>query len=286
MPKAECFFEVSWEICNKVGGIYTVIKSKVAQMMKQYKRLYMVGPYVAKKAAAEFQQMPPPDNLKVIFEELKKEGIECYFGQWIVKGKPSTILIDFSKFMQHKDGIKSHLWDKFKIDSLSAGGDYDEPLVWSWAVGKLLEKISSSWGCPQMVGQFHEWLSGSALIYLKDKGLPVATVFTTHATILGRTLAGSERPLYDILDKIDPDQEAKNYGVAAKHGVEKVSAQQADVFTTVSAITGLEAEYILGRKPDHLLPNGLDFDKLPDLEEIPTKHAVYKNKIKGNGFQR
>ncbi|MFC1801381.1 hypothetical protein ACFLZB_02865 [Nanoarchaeota archaeon] len=280
MPKAECIFEVSWEICNKVGGIYTVIKSKVARMMGHYKNLYLVGPYVAKKAAAEFQQMPAPENLKGVFEELKKEGIECYYGQWMVKGKPQTILIDFSKFMQHKDGIKSHLWEKFKIDSLGSGGDFDEPLVWSWAVGKLLEKVFSAWNCPKMVGQFHEWLSGGALLYLKDKGVKIATVFTTHATILGRTLAGSDRPLYEILEKIDADAEARNYGIQSKHGMEKASALGAHIFTTVSDITGLEAEHILGRKPDHLLPNGLDFDKLPDLEEIPTKHGFYKAKIK------
>lgn len=279
MAQAQCFFEVSWEICNKVGGIYTVIKSKASQMMKHYKGLYMVGPYIPKKAAAEFQPEPVPENFKAIFNDLKNEGIECYYGNWLIKGKPKTILIDFSKFMQHKDGIKTYLWEKFKIDSLGVSDDFNEPLVWGWAAGKLLEKISSAWKC-SMVGQFHEWLSGSALLYLKDKQMPVATVFTTHATILGRTLAGSERPLYDILENINADEEAKKYGIAGKHGLEKASALKSDIFTTVSKITGLEAEHILGRKPDHLLPNGLDFDKLPDLEEIPYKHAVYKAKIK------
>jgi glycogen(starch) synthase len=163
---------------------------------------------------------------------------------------------------------------------LNSGGDFDEPLVWSWAVGKFLEKVFSAWKCPKMVGQFHEWLSGGALLYLKDKDIKIATVFTTHATILGRTLAGSDRPLYEILEKIDADAEACNYKIQSKHSIEKASAQQASVFTTVSDITGLEAEHILGRKPDHLLPNGLDFDKLPDLEEIPTKHGFYKAKIK------
>lgn len=280
MAKAECVFEVSWEICNKVGGIYTVIKSKVPRMMSYYKKIYMVGPYVPKTAAVEFQQQPAPDNLKEIFEELKKEGIECYYGQWLIKGKPETILIDFSKFMKHKDGIKSYLWEKFQIDSLGAGGDFDEPVIWSWAVGKLLESIRKTWDCKAIVGQFHEWLSGGALLYLKDKGINLATVFTTHATMLGRSLAGSDRPLYEILEKIDADKEAKNLGVQAKHGMEKASALQADIFTTVSKITALEAKHILGREPDHLLPNGLDFDKLPDLEEIPTKHAFYKAKIK------
>lgn len=257
-----------------------MIKSKAAQMMKHYKNIYMVGPYYPKKAAPEFQQMPPTDELKPIFEELKQEGIECFYGRWLIKGKPQTILIDFSKFMQHKDGIKSYLWEKFEIDSLGASHEFDEPAVWGWAVGKLLEKLSSAWGCPKMVGQFHEWLSGAGLLYLIDKKLPIATVFTTHATILGRTLAGDGRPLYDILDKIDPEQEAKNYGLLPKFTMEKAAAEQAHIFTTVSKITAFEAEHILGRKPDHLLPNGLDFEKMPDLEEIPTKHGVYKAKIK------
>ncbi len=280
MAKAECVFEVSWEICNKVGGIYTVIKSKVPRMMKYYKNLYMVGPYVPKKAAVEFQQQPAPDNLKGIFDELKNEGIECYFGQWLIKGKPQTILIDFSKFMEHKDGIKAHLWEKFKVDSLGTGSDFDDPVVWSWAVGKFLEKFSLAKQSLKIVGQFHEWLSGGALLYLKDKKIGMATVFTTHATMLGRSLAGSDRPLYDILDKIEADKEAKNLGIQSKHSMEKASALGADIFTTVSKITGLEAKHILGREPDHLLPNGLDFDKLPDLEQIPTKHGFYKSKIK------
>lgn len=278
--KAACFFEVSWEVCNKVGGIYTVLSSKAAQMMSYYPAFFFIGPYVAKKAAVEFQHLSVPANLQTVFDGLHAEGIDCYYGKWQVKGKPTAVLIDFSSFMQHKDGIKAYLWERFQIDSLAVGSDFDEPVVWGWAVGKFLEKAVQALGSPKAVVQCHEWLSGAALLYIKDKKVPMATVFTTHATILGRTIAGAERPLYEILEQLQPEQEAKNYGIQAKHGMERASAQHADVMTTVSEVTGLEAKHLLGREADVLLPNGLDFEQFPDLEEIPAKHAEYKARIK------
>jgi len=278
--RAACFFEVSWEVCNKVGGIYTVLASKAAQLQRQYATLFFIGPYIARHAAAEFQHLPTPEKLQPVFEALRSEGIECYYGTWQIKGKPAAVLIDWVKFLQNKDGIKAYLWERFRIDSLAAGSDFDAPVVWGWAVGKFLEKVMQAWQCTDAVAQFHEWLSGAALLYVKDKRVPLAAVFTTHATVLGRTLAGADRPLYEELAHLHADEEAQASGVQAKHGLEKASAQAADVFTTVSEITALEAEHLLGRKPDALLPNGLDFERFPDLEQIPAKHQVYRERIK------
>ncbi|MEM3127292.1 MAG: glycogen/starch synthase [Candidatus Woesearchaeota archaeon] len=277
--KAKCCFEISWEVCNKVGGIYTVIASKAEQMMRFYPDLITIGPYFARKAAGEFVQETPPEPYRTIFEKLKKEGIVCYYGRWLIKGKPATILISFSQFMDKKNEIKTELWNNFQVDSLRAGFDFDEPAVWGYCVGRFLEELNLMQECKKVVCHFHEWLTGSALLYAKLKKLKVKTVFTTHATILGRTISGSNRALYDILDKIDPLVEAKQYFIESKHTLEKASANNADIFTTVSEITGLEAQYLLGRKPDVLVPNGLDFNRFPNLEEIPTNHSKYKEKI-------
>ena len=279
--KADILFEVSWEVCNKVGGIYTVVKSKAARMVERYGNNYfMVGPYFASKAIAEFQEEMPNDFCKAPFEELKKAGIICHFGKWLSEGAPLVILIDFVNYRYRINEIKRELWDWYKIDSLRAAPDYDEPVVWAYAVGMLIEKLSSCYSDKKIVAHFHEWLSGSGLLYLKKKNVKIATVFTTHATILGRTLASSSVDLYNVWNKINPDQEVYKYNVEAKHLVEKNSAAFADIFTTVSEITGMEASYLLKKKPDALLPNGLDISKFPTFEELVIKHKLQRDRIR------
>ena len=284
--EADYLFEVSWEVCNKVGGIYTVVSSKAHQMMEYYKENYfLIGPYFSDKAAREFSPETPNGKTMELFEILKKEGIIAHYGKWLIKGKPNTILIDFSRFFDKKNEIKTKMWDDFKIDSLNSPPDYDEPVVWSIAVGKLIEGLCNILK-GKKVAHFHEWLSGAALLYLKKKKIKVGTVFTTHATVLGRTLAGADIDLYCkedhkcTLELMDIEKEAYNYGVPSKHQLEKITAQNADVFTTVSEITSFEAKYILKRKANILIPNGLDFTKMPNLEEIPVKHRAYKAKIR------
>ncbi len=284
--KADYVFEVAWEVCNKVGGIYTVVRSKAPQMLEYYKSNYfLIGPYFSDKASHEFSQEVPDRKLKQVFDKLKQEGITAYYGRWLIKGKPSVILLDFNKFSYKKNDIKAQMWSDYKIDSLNSPPDYDEPVIWSMAVGRLLEELSSALK-GRKVAHFHEWLSGAAILYLKKKNIRIRTVFTTHATVLGRTLTGSDIDLYRkkdgkcVLELMDIEKEAYKHVVQAKHQLEKAAAQNARVFTTVSEITALEAEHILKRKPDILTPNGLDFHKLPNLEEVPIQHKVYKSKIR------
>lgn len=279
--KAKVCCEVSWEVCNKVGGIFTVVSSKASRMVEHYHDNYFtIGPFFPQKAIGSFEEKMPPDKLRMVFETLKQEGIECHYGTWLIKGSPNTILIDFSGFVKYSNGIKKYLWDTFKIDTLGTEyNDVDEPVVWAWAAGKVVEKIAAvSDGAT--VGHFHEWLAGAGILYLKGNNIRVGTVFTTHATMLGRTLA-SESKLYDVMESIDADAEAskRGQGTKAKHFLEKASARNADIFTTVSEITGMEAEQLLGRKPDVLLPNGLDMAKYPTFEEISIRHNLMKTKI-------
>ncbi len=281
--QADYVFEVSWEACNKVGGIYTVLKSKAKQMVDYYSQnYYLIGPYFPENLKGEFQEQALSKELLKTFSQLEKQGIKCHFGKWLVKGEPKMILIDFQGFWPNLNQIKTGLWEKYKIDSLGAGYDFDEPVVWSYAVGIFIEEISRLLKGKKVVAHFHEWLSGAGLLYLKRSKSKnkIGTVFTTHATVLGRTLAHHNVDFYSILHKIEPEKEIIRYNIKSKHQLEKVVAQNCDVFTTVSEITGLETKCFFGRKPDVLLFNGLDAEQFLALEEIGVKHRIQRNRLR------
>ncbi len=275
------FFEVSWEVCNKVGGIYTVVSSKAGRMIEEYgENYYAIGPYFMKKAQREFREEIIPDFLRDISETLKKEGIVIRYGKWLIEGQPNALLIDFAGFAARKNEIKKELWESFKVDSMNSDYfDFDEPVIWAYAAGRFADELSRKVN-RKICLQAHEWLSGAAILYIKKSGAKVATVFTTHATVLGRSISSSNTNLYASLESIKPEQECYTMGVHSKHQIERASALQADIFTTVSDITGLEATYLLGRKPDLLLPNGLDLKKFPTFEQASIAHDHVKRKIK------
>ncbi len=277
--------ESSWEVCNKVGGIYAVVSSKADQMVKKYKDNYiLIGPYFEKKAAAEFTSLKAPDFIQKVIDKFKKNNVILHYGVWYIKGKPKVLLVDFKSKMSEKNAIKTELWNSFKVDSLFSKFDFEEPVVWSYTVGMIVEELYKSLmekdSSLKVVLHSHEWLSGSSILYLKKYNSNVKTVFTTHATMLGRTISGAWGNLYDIIEKINPDETAKKLNVVDKHSLEKATALYSDIFTTVSEITGFEAEKILGRKPDIIVPNGLDFSSFPDNELVSIKHRIYREKIR------
>jgi glycogen(starch) synthase len=277
---ADTLYEVSWEICNKVGGIYTVVQSKAALMCSYYPDYFLIGPYFEDKSRVDFEEKKPNPSLSRVFQKLSEIGIVCKYGKWNIPSEPNTILVDFKGMLNKKNDIKKKLWEDYKIDSLYSAWDFDEPVVWATAVGILLNELEKESSGKKIVAQFHEWLAGAALLYLKNKKSGIATVFTTHATMLGRAIAGSGADLYRMMASINPERSAYDYKVQDKFLVERACAQNSDVFTTVSEITGLEAEKILGRKPEVLLLNGLDIDKFPTVEEFSLKHVICKEKIK------
>ncbi len=275
--------EISWEVCNKVGGISTVVASKAAEMVRRYPDSYfLVGPYFPAKALGVFEESVPPEHCKECFEDLKKEGIDVHTGTWLVKGNPRVLLIDFTNYVKNKNEIKRQLWESYGIDSLSTEYfDFDEPVVWAWAVGRVLEELQHVWK-DGLVAQFHEWLAGAGLLYVRKQKLKIGTIFTTHATTIGRALSSADINIYQLLDKLNGDEEARKRGPGtwAKHVLEKACAKNAHVFTTVSEITGMEAERFLDRTPDVLLFNGLDLAKFPTFEEASVKHRLFKSHIK------
>lgn len=279
-PGCNVLFESSWEVCNRVGGIYTVVKSKADILKKLYSHYFLIGPYIENQAINELKEMEPPSEMLDVFSRLKMKGIVCYFGKWLIKGEPLTILIDFRGRYGEAGRIKKELWDNYNVDSINAKWDFDEPVIWSEAVGMLIEEMSKKWHDRRIVGHFHEWLAGSSILYLKSRKSKVATVFTTHATMLGRSISGAGRDLYDEMDRIEPMGAARDIGIIEKHTSEKAAAAACDIFTTVSHTTAVEAEKFLGRRPEVLVLNGLDFSEYPNFIQASVNHAKYRDMLR------
>ncbi|MFB6100679.1 MAG: glycogen/starch synthase [Candidatus Nanohalobium sp.] len=270
----ENFIEVSFEVANKVGGIHQVLKSKASTMTEYYGDDYLtIGFYDEESAREEFSERECP--CPTIFSSLEDEGIECHYGVWNINSKPRCILVDISDMEKPVDDIKEEMWEKENIDSMGAGNDFDEPVKWSYAVGKLIDRILDQRNGDSVV-QLHEWMSSAAMF-----NFDAPTVFTTHATFLGRTLSNSD---FDLLEAVQngevDDSLAEEHGVKAKHQMEKTVAHNADAFTTVSKTTGKEAEAVLDRKPDQILPNGFNVEEYPSLEELSYNHKEKKQEMK------
>ena len=258
-------FEVSWEVCNKVGGIHTVLRSKVGEVIKEFgDNYFLIGPNLPRNI--EFEETDEP-CWRTIREPLAIRGFDCRFGRWTLPGRPKVILIrPAAKY--DKDQILFHLWEKYGVDSIAGGWDYIEPVLFSTACGEVIATVCKSLfdgEMPKVIAHFHEWMTGAGLLYLKEKAPYVATVFTTHATVLGRSMMGAGRDIYSELDTISPIEEARTYSVAAKHSIEHVSAREADVFTAVSEITAREAQKFLGRRPAPVTENGINLEDIPNL---------------------
>ncbi len=260
-------FETSWEVCNKIGGIYTVLstKAKTLQTLMKDKTIF-VGPDVWS-----------PDTPSPYFKESKtvlKEwrlnaslpyGISVRVGRWDVPGKPVAVLVKFDGLYAVKDDFYGEMWRLFGVDSLHAYGDYDEACAFSHAAGIVIESIVDFLNIDKnkVVAHFDEWTTGMGLLYVKWRMPEVATVFTTHATSIGRSICGNGKPLYDFLCGYNGDQMARELNMEAKHSLEKVAAHQADCFTTVSDITAIECEQLLELKPHVVTPNGFEQNFVP-----------------------
>jgi phosphorylase/glycogen(starch) synthase len=262
---SHCLFEVSWEVCNKVGGIYTVIRSKLPEATRIFGEDYfLLGPDL--KTNLDFEETDE-ECWNRIREGVAIKEIPCRFGRWKVPGEPKAILVGFGK-KYDKDQLLYRLWEDYGVDSIAGGWDYMEPVMFSYACSEVIETVHNLLVRPRgmrSVAQFHEWMTGAGLLGLKKRVPEIGTVFTTHATMLGRALAGSGMDIYTAMDHISPQREAGAHNITAKCSMETASAREADCFTTVSEITASEAKNFLGRTPDLITPNGLDVEHIPDL---------------------
>ncbi len=272
----DILFESSWEICNKVGGIYTVITSKIPVLKNLVSEYCSIGP-LFDSLPEEFTSQQPSSELQSIFDMLSHEGIRCVYGVWDVVGTP-CILIDGRSLFVHANDIKKFLWEQYGVDSLHSAYDFNEPLVWSWAVGKFIDLYQKQAPDKTVLGHFHEWLAAFSVFYLDSVSSSVSTVFTTHATMLGRTLCSHGKLDYDNFSVDNPEALAREYGVVDKFSTERAGAKFADGFSTVSDITAKECEVFFGVHP-HVTPNGLPINLYPSFEEMSVQHLKYQEKI-------
>lgn len=262
-------FESSWEVCNKVGGIYTVLSTRAKTLAEKLgDNLIFIGP--------DFwigENNPLFKESKSLFQEWRKSALEndnlkLRVGRWQIPGKPVVVLVDFQPFFEKKNDIYTWAWQHYAIDSLHAYGDYDEASMFSYAAGKIVESFYKFHGLntkDKVVYQAHEWMTALGALYVQWAVPEIATIFTTHATSIGRSIAGNNKPLYDYLSCYNGDQMAAELNMQSKHSVEKAAAQHVDCFTTVSDITARECEQLLEKKPDQILVNGFEDDFVPKM---------------------
>ena len=264
--ETDLLFEVSWEVCNKIGGIYTVLSSKAKTLKEQFKdKLIFIGPDVWS------QENPSPYFIESktllrrwIDKAMLPEGVDVRVGRWDIPGKPLAVLVRFDGMYACKDAAYGRMWELYGVDSLHAYGDYDEGCAFARAAAAVIESIITSYKTDprKVVAHFDEWTTAMGLLTLKADMPEVATVFTTHATSIGRSICGNGKPLYDQLRNYNGDQMAAELNMQSKHSLEKAAALQADCFTTVSDVTADEAEQLLERRP-FVTPNGFELNFVP-----------------------
>ncbi|HZK03419.1 MAG TPA: glycogen/starch synthase [Bacteroidaceae bacterium] len=275
-------FIVSWEVCNMVGGIYTVLSTQAKMLAeKSGATLVYIGP--------DFQK----DQYNPLFEEdralystwlnsvWKSQGLAVRVGRWRIPGKPIVFLIDFQPYYAMKNIIYKKAWELFKIDSLHGYGDYDEASMFSYAAAKTVSSFYKYYlgEKDRVIYHAHEWMAGMGMLFLKSEIPAISTVFTTHATTVGRSIASNNKLLYQYFDGYNGDQMSSELNVESKHSVEKQSALRADCFTTVSELTARECAQFFGRVPDVITVNGFENDFVPSDTIFAEKRAAARKTI-------
>lgn len=278
----EYLFESSWEVCNKVGGIYTVLSTKAHTLQQSFKdKLIFIGPDVWANTNA-------PDFIEddVLFADWRAytkttENLKVKVGRWNVPGKPPVILVDFKPFFKERDSFFYSMWESFRVDSIHAYGDYDESCIFAYAVGKVIESFYHFYKLEnkKVAALFNEWMLGMGALYIQKQIPAIATLFTTHATSIGRSIAGNNKALYAYMDGYNGDQMAKELNMEAKHSLEKETALHVDCFTTVSDITARECKQLLDKAPDIVTPNGFEPNFVPAKKEYEKKRTAARRDL-------
>lgn len=280
--KPSYIFEVSWEVCNLVGGIYTVLSTKAKTLQKNYKeKVVFVGPDVWKDEPSPYFIEDNSVTDGWLEQARLPYGLKVRTGRWDIPGQPIVVLVDFTPLYAHKNELYRLMWDLYRVDSMPAYGDYDEASAFAWASALVIENyyLYISGKSHDVIAHFNEWTTAMGLLYLKHFQPNIATLFTTHATSIGRSIAGNNKPLYDYMQGYNGDQMAQELNMVSKHSVEKRAALHADCFTTVSDITAKECEQLLERKPDVVTPNGFERNFVPAAKERGARRQETRTKL-------
>ena len=279
--KPDYIFESSWEVCNKVGGIYTVLSTRAKTLQEEMKdHIIFIGPDFWKESESPYFK-----EEKSLFAqwqwEAKEQGLTVRVGRWDIPGEPIAILVDFNSFFEKKNEIYGWLWEHYGVDSLHAYGDYDEALMFSYAAAQVVESFYQHFELKgkHVVYHVNEWQCGVSALYINNRLPEVGTVFTTHATCIGRSIAGNQKPLYDYLFAYNGDQMAQELNMQSKHSVDKQTALNVDCFTTVSDITAKECLELLDKPVDVVLPNGFDNSFVPKASVFPRKRRAARRRL-------
>lgn len=276
-------FESSWEVCNKVGGIYTVLSTRAKTLQDKLKdHIMFIGPDVWKeKENPLFEE--DASLLKSWRDTAENENLHVRIGRWNVPGHPIAVLVDFQPYFAIKNDIYTRLWEDYGVDSLHAYGDYDEASMFSYAAGLVVESYYNhilKGQCEHVVYQAHEWMTGLGALYIQKHVPEVATIFTTHATTIGRSIAGNHKPLYEYLFAYNGNQMAQELNVQSKHSIERETAHHVDCFTTVSEVTNRECAELLDKPADVVLMNGFEKDFVPSKAQFARKRREARRKLR------
>lgn len=279
-PQPPLLFECAWEVCWQLGGIYTVLRSKAAAMQETWgDRYFLIGPYNPATAALEFEERPTEGFIRQALDKLREAGMPCHYGQWLIPGRPRVILLDYRARFGNLDTDKYLMWKDHGISVPANDGEINEVIAFGFAVTEFFRQLAGVIPDRKVLAHFHEWMGGVAVPRMAHLRIPVTTIFTTHATLLGRYLASDDPHFYDHLSLYKPDEQAAKYQIWPRFAIERCAAHASIVFTTVSEVTSVEAEKLLGRTPDAILPNGLNIQRFAALHEFQNLHRQYKEKI-------
>lgn len=281
-PTTDFIFEASWEVCNKVGGIYTVLSTRAKTMQEAMPdKVLFIGPdFWRDKENPLFTE--DKRMLKSWKAKALAEGLDIRVGRWNVPGRPCAVLVNFQKYFAMRDHLYAKLWEYAKVDSMNGYGDYDEANMFSYAAALVAESFyrhNLAKDCKNVVFQAHEWMTCLGAMYIQQNVPEIATIFTTHATTIGRSIAGNNKPLYDYLWAYNGVQMSRELNVEAKHSMERETAHRVDCFTTVSEVTDHECEELLDKKCDAILPNGFEADFVPKGTEFIRKRQEAREMI-------
>lgn len=274
-------FETSWEVCNKVGGIYTVLSTRAKTLQEIMRdRIVFIGP-----DCFNGEENPYFFENKALFNDwlavAKHDGLSLKIGRWNTPGTPIAFLVDFKASYADKNKFYGELWERYGVDSLHAYGDYDDSAMFSYATAKVVESFFRFYlcNCTNVIFHANEWQTGFAALALRHDVPEIATIFTTHATGIGRSIAGNNKPLYDYLQAYNGDQMADELNMQSKHSIEKQTAHYVDCFTTVSDITAVECKELLDKPVDAVLPNGFEDDFVPKAVLFTKKRNAARKRL-------